>query len=60
MRFVNNVLIGDDLVLNICVSTATSNVRVLNRVPEESRVPLPEKRSERLSDIFYNVENVTY
>ena len=41
------------------VNTTISNVRVLKRVPKDSRVPLPESLSEKKNDIVYNVEDVT-
>ena len=41
------------------VNTAISNVRVLKRVPKDSRVPLAESLSDKLNDIVYNVEDVT-
>ena len=41
------------------VNTAISNVRVLKRVPKDSRVPLAESLSEKLKDIVYNLEDVT-
>ena len=41
------------------VNTTISNVRVLKRVPNDSRVPLAESLSDNINDIFYNVENVT-
>ena len=42
------------------VRTAISNVRVIKRVPKDSRVPLAESLSDKINDnIFYNVENVT-
>ena len=41
------------------VNTAISNVRVLKRVPKNSRVPLAESLSDKINDIVYNVEDVT-
>ena len=41
------------------VNTAISNVRVLKRVPKDSRVPLAESLSDKINDIVYNVEDVT-
>ena len=41
------------------VNTAISNVRVLKRVPKDSRVPLAESLSEKINDIVYNVEDIT-
>ena len=49
----------DDLVLDNYVKTAISNVRVLKRVPKDSRVPLAESLSDKINDIVYNVEVVT-
>ena len=40
-------------------NTAISNVRVLKRVPKDSRVPLAESLSDKITDIVYNVEDVT-
>ena len=40
------------------VNTAISNVRVLKRVPKDSRVPLAESLSEKINDTVYNVEDV--
>ena len=40
------------------VKTAISNVRVLKRVPKDSRVPLAENLSDKKNCIFYNVEDV--
>ena len=41
------------------VNTAISNVRVLKRVPKDSRVPLAESLSDEINDIVYNIEDVT-
>ena len=41
------------------VDTTISNVRVLKSVPKDSRLPLAESLSEKINDIFYNVEDVT-
>ena len=41
------------------VNTAISNVRVLKRVPKDSRVPLAKSLSDKINDIVYNVEDVT-
>ena len=30
------------------------------RVPKDSRVPLAQIHSDKMSDIFYNVEKITY
>ena len=59
VKSVNIATIGNDLVLDNYVITAISNVRVLKRVPKNSRVPLAESLSDKLSDIVYNVEDVT-
>ena len=40
------------------VNTAISNVRVLKRVPKNSRVPLAEGLWDKINDIVYNVEDV--
>ena len=45
--------------LNNYVNTAISNVRVLKRIPKDSRVPLVENLSDKINDIVYNVEDVT-
>ena len=42
-----------------CVNTAISDVRVLKRFPKDSRVPLAESLSDKINDIVYNVEDVT-
>ena len=41
------------------VKTAISNIRELKRVPKDSRIPLAESLSDKLNNIFYNVEQVT-
>ena len=41
------------------VNTAMSNVRVLKRVPKDSRVPLAESLSDKINDIVCDVEDVT-
>ena len=41
------------------VKTASSNVRVLKKVPKDSRVPLVESLSDKINDIVYNVEDIT-
>ena len=41
------------------VNTAISIVRVLKRVSKDSRFPLTESLSDKVKDIFYNVEDVT-
>ena len=41
------------------VNTAISNIRVLKRVPKDSRVLLAESLSDKINDIVYNVEDVT-
>ena len=41
------------------VNTAISNVRVLKRVPKDSRVPLAESLQDKINEIVYNVEDVT-
>ena len=56
---VSKATIGNDLVLDNYVNTAISNVRVLKRVPKDSRVPLAESLSDRINDIVYNVRDVT-
>ena len=52
--------IGSDFVLNSYVNTANSNVRVLKRVPEDSRLLLAKTLSDKINDIFYKVEKVTH
>ena len=58
VKSVNKATIGKDLVLDNYVNTAISNVRVLNRVPKDSRVPLAESLTDKITDIVYNVEDV--
>ena len=41
------------------VKTAISIVRVLKRVPKDSRDPLVESLSDKINDIVYNVEDAT-
>ena len=55
----NKATIGNDLVLDNYFNTAISNVRVLQRSPKDSRVPLAESLSNKINDIVYNVEDVT-
>ena len=55
----NRAPIGNDLVPDNYVNTAISNVRVLKRVPKNSRVPLAESLSDKIIVIVYNVEDVT-
>ena len=38
------------------VNTAISNVRVLKRVPKDSRVPLAESLQDKINEIVYNVD----
>ena len=59
VKSVNKATIGNDLVLDDYVNTAISNVRVLKRVPKDSRVPLAESLSDKINDIIYNIEDVT-
>ena len=59
VQSVNKATIGNDLLLDNDVNTAISNVRVLKRVPKNSRVPLAESLSDKINDIVYNVEDVT-
>ena len=59
VKSVNKATIGNDLVLDNYVNTAISNVRVLKRVPKDSRVPLAESLSDKINDIVYNVEDDT-
>ena len=59
VKSVNKATIGNALVLDNYVNTAISNVRVLKRVPKDSRVPLAESLSDKINDIVYNVEDVT-
>ena len=58
VKSVNKATIGNDLVLDNYVNTAISNVRVLKRVPKDSRVPLAESLSDKINDIVYNVLDV--
>ena len=41
------------------VNTAISSIRVLKRVPKDSRNPLAESLSDKINDIVYNKEDVT-
>ena len=59
VKSVNKATIGNELVLDNYVNTAISNVRVLERVPKDSRVPLAESLSDKIDDIVYDVEEVT-
>ena len=59
VKSVNKATIGNDLVPDNYVITAISNVRVLKRVPVDSRVPLAESLSDKINDIVYNVKDVT-
>ena len=59
VKSVNKATIGNFLVLDNYVNTAISKVRVLKRVPKDSRVPLAESLSDKIIDIVYNVEDVT-
>ena len=59
VKSVNKATISNDLVLDSYVNTAISKVRVLKRVPKDSRVPLAESLSDKINDIVYNVEDVT-
>ena len=52
--------IGDDFLLDNYVNAAISSVRVLKRLPKDSRVPLAESHSDKMIDIFSIVENFTY
>ena len=40
------------------VNRAISNVRVIKRVPKNSRVSLVESLSDKIIDIVYNIEDV--
>ena len=59
LKPVDIATIDNDLLLDNHVSTVFSNVRVLKRVPKDSRVPLAESLSDKIIDIFYNLEHVT-
>ena len=59
VKSVNKATVGNDLVLDNYVNTVISNVRVLKRVPKDSRVPLAESLSDKINDIVYKVEDVT-
>ena len=59
VKSVKKATIGNDLVLDNYVNTAISNVRVLKRVPKDSRVPLAESLLDKINGIVYNVEDVT-
>ena len=55
----NQATIGNDLVLDKYVKTVISYVRVLKRVPKNSRVHLAVSLPDNINDIFYNEEDVT-
>ena len=59
VKSVNKATIGNGLVLDNYVNTAISNVRVLQRVQKNLRVPLAERLLDKINDIVYNVEDVT-
>ena len=59
IKSVNKATKGNDSVLDNYVNTAISNVRVLKRVPKDSRVTLAESLSDKINDIVYNIEDVT-
>ena len=59
VKSVNKATIGNDLVLDNCLNTAISNIGVLKRIPKNSLVPLAESVSDKINDVFYNVEDVT-
>ena len=59
VKSVDKATIDNYLVLNNYVDTAISNVRVLKRKPKDLRVPSAEKLSDKINDIFYNVEDIT-
>ena len=59
VKSVNKATIGKGLVLDNYVNTAISNVRVLQRVQKNLRVPLAERLLDKINDIVYNVEDVT-
>ena len=48
VKSVNKPTIGNDLILDSYVNTTVSNVRVLKRVPKDSRVPLAESLSDKI------------
>ena len=56
----NTAWVGDDLVLANYVNLDICNLRVLKRVPNDSRVPLEENLSHKINDVFYNVEKIIY
>ena len=59
VQSVNKTTIGNDLVLDNCFNTVISSIGVLKRVPKDSPVPLAESLSDKIKDIFCNVEDVT-
>ena len=59
VKSVKKATIGNDSVLDNYVYTAISNVRVLKRVPKDSRVLLEENLSDKTNDIVHNVKDVT-
>ena len=60
VKYVNKATIGNDLVLDNYVNTAISNVRVLKRVPKDSRVPLAESLSDKINDIVLIKSNLSF
>ena len=60
VKSVNNASIGDELLQDNYVNTATSNVQKLKRVPKDSRVPLAESLSDKMNNKLYNTENVIF
>ena len=59
VKSVNKATIGNDLVLELYVNIAISNVRVLKSVPKDSRFPLAESLLDKINDIVYKVEVAT-
>ena len=54
VKSVIDASVGDDLLLDNYVNTDISIVRVLKRVPKDSRVPLADSLLDKMNVIFYN------
>ena len=54
VKCVIHASIGDVLVLDNYVNTDISIVRVLRRVPKDSRVPLADSRLDKMNVLFYS------
>ena len=56
----NNASIDNDFRLDNYVNTAISNIRVLKRLVKDLCVPSAKSLSDKMIDIFYNVEKKFY